>query len=185
MTKLSPGVTVPLEWDSASTSSVRKPTASTLPLGRFVPLLFSDIYDAYQQGGDANALRVAVGSSLGLGMNTMTDAQLRKMENASGIGRCRADSWSENMTPQQTIDAARIAHIAPSDLGHRRDAGCAVDPPSRDQARRHHAHHGLDSPVSGQPDAQAVHMLTVAKPGKSALIALEPRGTSWRLAYLD
>jgi len=86
------------------------------------------------------------------------------------------------MTPQQTIDAARIAHIAPSDL--ELIVATQAVPWIRQAAIKPGAitHHGLRLlPVSGQPDAQAVHMLTVAKPGKSALIALEPRGTSWRL----
>ena len=80
MTKLSPGVTVPLEVGFGVNVIGQETDRLDSAARAVVPLLFSDIYDAYQQGGDANALGVAVGSSLGLGMNTMTDAQIRKME---------------------------------------------------------------------------------------------------------
>ena len=83
------------------------------------------------------------------------------------------------MTPQQTIDAARIAHIAPSDLepsSRRRLCRGSAKPRSNPAP----SHHGLrlsrlrPARRSGRAHADR------CQPGKSAFHRTGTRGSSWR-----
>jgi hypothetical protein len=78
--KLAPSITVPMElWtgkDITGQPTTRTKTLATAAL----PLLYQDIYDAYQSEGAGAAIGTAAGGAVGLGVSTYPDseAQTRK-----------------------------------------------------------------------------------------------------------